>query len=220
MRSAAVNDKPSLQQAAKAAGILLLAGVTLAYAFGNGSEQAALPPIVPGAGPVADQLQPDPPGVAYNRLNKLAARAQSTGYSATVADPASGLATLHQHMLGGTAQRIDRDRVVIDLDTEHRAEPIDAAWSAQSEVNILSASVTPVMIQAGFSPDKVATDCRSRTCRISAQFASSGDAQGWANRLLTQMGGTLSQVKMTLLPQADGSFEVRMYGARKQSSGS
>ncbi len=101
----------------------------------------------------------------------------------------------------------------------HVAEPLDATWSARSEVDILAASIKPVMARGGLRPHDLATDCRSKTCRISASFDRSADARKWATMLVTQLGGTLSQVKMTVLPEPDGGSEVRIYGVRRVARG-
>jgi hypothetical protein len=132
-----------------------------------------------------------------------------------VTDRAAAIAMLHKNMGNGAAQALKRDRVVAELESQFRAEPIDAGWSAQSEDQIVSAAAAPVMDRAGFKPKDVSMACRSRTCRISASFTSAIDAQDWSDRLLTQMGGTISQARVAVVPQTDGSYEVRVFGGRK-----
>lgn len=213
MPSAAVTSRPSQFQLAMSAA-LLLAGLSLFYAFRGGDVQGA----AASAAPESIGTQPEQVQASHGPARAHAARSAAPDevYDMLLADPASGLAQMHKSMTDVPAQRDARDQLVARLESEHRAEPVDAAWSAQSEVDILSASVEPVMIQGGFQPRDVATECRSRTCRISARFANSGDAQDWSDSLVMQMGGTLSQVKATILPQRDGSSEVRIYGARAQ----
>jgi hypothetical protein len=137
--------------------------------------------------------------------------------SAVFKDLGAGFAQLHASMASSPVKVADRERLIADLDQGHEAETIDAVWSATSEQGIEAASASQVMAQAGFAPQDVKSDCRSRSCRVSARFDNSSEARDWADRLLTQMAGTLAQARVAVLPQADGSFEVRVYGSRRQS---
>jgi hypothetical protein len=127
------------------------------------------------------------------------------------------LTKLHKNTADIRAEQANRDRLVAELDRQHKAESIDTAWSAQSETAILSTSIDPLMSQSGLMPKDLSADCRSSTCRISARFAESTDAQSWATMMVTQMAGTMSQARMAVMQLPDGSSEVRIYGARKQS---
>jgi hypothetical protein len=71
------------------------------------------------------------------------------------------------------------------------------------------------MSQSGLKPQDFDTDCRSSTCRISARFAESPDAESWATMMVTEMAGTISQARMAVTQLPDGSSEVRIYGARQ-----
>jgi hypothetical protein len=224
MSSTATATKSSLLQFALPAGILLLSGLSLAYLFGDGGDfgdEAANPSHSGSPAPIvaAEKLAQETAPIHTSQGGELAARyAARPPTSRRPADGAPALMLLHQNMANTRGQKIDRDRVITEMDRSHQAEPLDVGWSASSEADILSAAIEPVMVDSGFQPRDIATDCRSNTCRISARFAESGDAQNWAGMLITQMGGTLSQVKMTVLPQPDGSSEVRIYGARKLST--
>jgi hypothetical protein len=220
MSNVTAKPKPSFFQIAMPVGVLLLSGLSVAY-WARGGAQVTPPPTLPADTAQAETAAPAPEGLS-DRLAHLGARgaALSNGDRAVTDDLPASLAQLHASMNNAQAKRGDRDRIVAELESNHKAEPIDAAWSSQSEVNILSATTTKVMTQAGFKPQDVATDCRSKTCRISARFADSGDAEDWGDRLVTQMGPTLSQVKTTVIKLPDGSSEIRMYGARKMASNS
>jgi len=142
-----------------------------------------------------------------------ASAAATAGYA--ISDPKAGLAQLHARLQGGASAAAKREQAVAQMESSHRAEPLDAAWSAASEQSFTVATSTPVMAAAGFKPQDVSTDCRSRTCRVSARFSSALDAQDWADRLVTQMGATIANARVAVLPQSDGSYEVRVFGARK-----
>jgi len=224
MSSTATTSKLSLNQVVLPAVIVLLSGLSLAYSFGSGGNvgnEKANQSSAGSSSPVVVNERPAPESalVPDNHGSGLAARyAARPPTTRQAADNAPALMLLHKAMADSRGQKVDRDRMISELDRAHKAEALDVGWSASSEANILSASIEPVMTESGFQPKDIATDCRSNTCRISARFAESGDAQNWAGMLVTQLGGTLSQVKMTVLPQPDGSSEVLIYGARKLST--
>jgi hypothetical protein len=223
MSSVATTSKFSFYQIALPAVVVLLSGLSLAYSFGASGDIA----IGAGNQPVADssasvvaaeEHAPETASLPDNYSSRFAARyAARPPTSRQAADTSPALMLLHQNMADARGKKIDRDRSISELDHAHTTEPVDVSWSASSEADILSAAIEPVMLESGLQPKGIATDCRSNTCRISARFAESGDAQSWAGMLITQLGGTLSQVKMTVLPLPDGSSEVRIYGARKQT---
>lgn len=214
MSSAAAKSKSALHQFAMPATAALLVGLGLYFALRDNGVTAEVSPV-PESVVVTNEAHSD----AADRQNTLAARssARAPARSSVTTDPHAVLAQLRKSVDPAVARQA-RDRIVAELETQHQAEPVDAAWSAQSEINIMSASITPVVLQAGFKPQNVVTDCRSRTCSISASFTSAGDAEDWGDRVVNQMGGTLSQVKTTVIQLPDGRSEIRMYGARKQAS--
>lgn len=126
------------------------------------------------------------------------------------------------HLLGLTAEdqdpareARDRDALLRTLESEHARETIDAAWAGPAEARLLSDVKNPAMLATGLRPKSIDTDCRSRSCRIDASFGSSGDAEDWATFYLTSVGTTLSQSRLVVLPQPDGSTRIRIYGGRK-----
>lgn len=126
------------------------------------------------------------------------------------------------HQLGATAQDYDpareardRDALLRTLESEHARETIDAAWAGPAEARLLSSVKNPAMLATGLRPKSIDTDCRSRSCRIDASFGSSGDAEDWATFYLTSVGTTLSQSRLVVLPQPDGTTRIRIYGGRK-----
>lgn len=199
------------------AGLLLLTGFISVWAFRGANTETTPPPISSTPSAESASVESDQIAPLARRSAQASPRSARGVESAVFPDLATGFAQLHQSMATSPVKAVERDRAVADLDSRHESESIDPVWSATSEQGLAAASVSPVMAQAGFNPQDVSSDCRSRTCRISARFDNSSEARHWADRLLTQMAGTLGQAKVAVLPQADGSFEVRVYGARKQS---
>lgn len=199
-------------------GLVLFSGLLVAYSLHSAGRDASPPP--PTYVPVADVEVVDPApaqaGPMYTRSSVGSRLRSSVGTDTAVfPDLATGLATLHAGIASTPVQSVARDRLVADLDSRHSAETIDPVWSTTAEQGVAVASESQVMAQAGFSPQDVSMDCRSRSCRISARFDNSGEARDWADRLLTQMAGTIGQARVAVLPQPDGRFEVRVYGSRR-----
>lgn len=134
-------------------------------------------------------------------LNSADAQSLLSGRPQTAADRAKVLA--------------ERDRQMAEFERSHRAEPVDAAWASQAQTNLDEIVVSEAIVASGIKPAEYAADCRSATCRISAEFKSSGDAEDWGTFFLASSGKTIRQAKMTILQNPDGTSEVRIYGARR-----
>jgi hypothetical protein len=201
------------------AGFLLLTGVVTAYGFFSArSDDATLasPAVAQSAAMEEVEAAPAAPQLAQPRYSPRPRVHQAAGMnSAVFPDLATGLAALHAGAASTPVQSAERDRVVAELDHRYAAEAIDPVWSATQEEGLAQASESQVMAQAGFNPQDVSSECRSKSCRISARFDSPGEARDWAERLITQMAGTIGQARVAVLPQSDGRFEVRVYGARR-----
>jgi hypothetical protein len=107
------------------------------------------------------------------------------------------------------------DAEIAELERQHKAEPIDAAWKLRSESGMTAIATSQDLKASGIAPTSYSNDCRSRTCRIAASFKSSGDAEDWAMMLTTMSGSTLRQTRHMVINNPDGTFELRVYGARK-----
>jgi hypothetical protein len=214
------NTKSLVSRFAAPVGLLLFTGVLTAYSLRAGGDQTPSPVAAQAVIP-ADVSEPEVVPTHSLLAQKRAfarSRATSGTDSAVFSDLPSGLAALHAGMGSTPVKSAERNRAVADLDSRHAAESIDPVWSASQEQNLAMASESQVMSQAGFAPQDVDTDCRSSSCRISAHFDNSADARDWAERLLTQMAGTIGQARVAVLPQPDGRFEVRVYGSRRRST--
>ena len=95
------------------------------------------------------------------------------------------------------------------------AEPVDAAWKLRSESEMTAIATSQDLKASGIAPTTYSNDCRSSTCRITATFQSSGDAEDWGMMLTTMSGSTLRQARPMVINNPDGTFELRVYVARK-----
>jgi len=224
MSSSLATSRFSFFQIALLAAVVILASLSLAYSIQGGEKIGGGNQIVAKApGSVAISQSPYPePRLAINPhvgAPGFPVGIRPTRFNPTPSEIPLILAQMHKNIADIRAQHGDPVHQIAELDRSHAAESVDAKWAAQSEAEILSASIQPVMTDAGLKPQGIEADCRSSTCRVSARFADASDANSWATMLVTQMGGTLSQVKMAIARQPDGSSEVRIYGARNLSPG-
>jgi len=217
MASVATASKFSFTQVVIPAGVLILSGLSLFYSLGAGesaSPKTASPPDSYAAEHSQTNVQP----------SLAAASAASAGrpqlrpaYRPIPGQTAPSLMSLHKRLAESGARAADDARLMAEIDHLHQAEPIDASWSAQAETAVLSTTTEPMMAQSGLKPQDLDTDCHSRTCRISARFAESTDAQSWATMMVTELAGTMSQARVAVTQLPDGSSEVRIYGSRKDA---
>lgn len=159
------------------------------------SASAALPAATAGS----NATRPGMPG-AQGGLTATDARSLLGGPQ-TAADRAKALA--------------ERDRQMAEFERSHRAEPIDAAWASKAQANLDEIVVSEAIVASGIKPGEYKADCRSATCRVSAEFKSSGDAEDWGTFFLASSGETIRQAKMTIIQNPDGTSEVRIYGVRR-----
>lgn len=101
------------------------------------------------------------------------------------------------------------------LERQHAAEPVDAGWKLRSESEMTAIATSQDLEASGIAPTSYSNDCRSRTCRIAASFKLSGDAEDWAMMLTTMSGSTLRQTRHMVISNPDGTYALRVYGARK-----
>lgn len=101
------------------------------------------------------------------------------------------------------------------FEQSHRAEPVDKAWAAKAGAGLDAIVSSEAMQASGIKPAEYSADCRSTTCRVSARFKSSGDAEDWGTFYLASSGKTIRQAKMTVVQNPAGGAEVRIYGTRR-----
>jgi len=217
MSSVAATSKFSFTKVVIPAGVLILSGLSLFYSLGaseSASKEAPAPDsltiqeaptVAPSSAPVAQ---------ASGIPNRLEAR---PAYRPVAGLTAPSLMSLHKRFAEASARQAEDARLMAEIEHLHQAEPIDAGWSAQAETAVLSTTTDTLMAQSGLKPQDFDTDCHSKTCKISARFKESTDAQSWATMMVTELAGTMSQARVAVTQLPDGSSEVRIYGSRKEA---
>lgn len=189
--------------------VSMLLGWTLAKRYQQGTSGPAAE-MRGGAVPGAMAARPD----AEPSSVRVRPRPQTGN---PVPDSADGALSLKPGtpMLDPAQLSKQRERMAAELEQGHRAEPMDAAWAAQAEPALEKMAASPDLAVAAIQVDGLATDCRSKTCRISASFDSVADAEQWGMLFATGTGKTLRQTRSVVVPLGNGKSELRIYGLRR-----
>lgn len=108
-----------------------------------------------------------------------------------------------------------REQELAALEAQHQAESRDPVWAAKTEQAYGEIAESKPMQDVGVTPKNLQADCRSSTCRITADFGNAGNAQDWATFFLTSSGGLARQAKVIVVPNADGTSQVRIFSMRR-----
>jgi hypothetical protein len=111
--------------------------------------------------------------------------------------------------------RAERDQIVRDLEAAHRNQRVDPAWAPRAERQLSEILDDSGIKASTLAPVSFRNECRSNSCRISAEFTSAADAEDWSMMFITSSGGTFQQTRSMLLPLPDGRTEARIYGTRR-----
>lgn len=110
----------------------------------------------------------------------------------------------------------EHKRIVADFERKFNAEPVDAAWAGKAGTAIDKIVTEDGIVMSGIAPDDYRSDCRSETCRISAMFKNQLDAEAYGSMYTTMTGETFHETRHMVIPQPDGTAELRIYGYRKR----
>lgn len=146
-----------------------------------------------------------------------AAGSTPAGVAPTIArSPARMLAEDPLHVLVSEPGRVqvEHERFISGLARAHATEARDPDWGPAAEAALHALASSPAMATTGLAPDRWSSDCRSRTCRVTADFANHDAAQDWANFFLTGTGGTLAGAELSIQRTADHATRVLIFGAR------
>lgn len=111
--------------------------------------------------------------------------------------------------------RREYENLAQDLERAHTQQEVDAAWKGKTEASLATIAANDSLQDSGIAPKGVRTDCRSSSCRVSAEFGKPGDADDWATMFITMTGKEFRSVRYVTVPTADGGTEVRIYGTRR-----
>ena len=123
-------------------------------------------------------------------------------------------------LLSGTPEERERakqayEQLARDLENAHARQPVDPAWKGRAETSMQAIQEGEALKATGFAPREFRSDCRSQSCRISATFDSSVDAQDWATMFTAMTGSDFRTARYVTVPTADGKTEIRIYGTRR-----
>ena len=95
----------------------------------------------------------------------------------------------------------------------YQSEGIDASWSSATRQALMAPALTASdQIRATHSePSDLAVDCRSTTCRITADFPTMVAADDWSTLYITGAGDQLPNASLSKSANADGSVHLEIY---------
>lgn len=175
---------------------------------------------------LGNQTPPDRPGVGEARvlapepvLNPMASPGSGVG-AISGAPPAQAIspddpASMFARPVTSAERNAEQNRVAADLESKYMGEPVDSQWASSTESGLGSIVKDPGLQASGITPQGYAAACRSRTCRVSAVFRSSGEAEDWSLMYVTLTGGSFGETRSLVMPNGNGGFEARVYGYRR-----
>lgn len=99
------------------------------------------------------------------------------------------------------------------LQRDFQAEPSDAKWAGDTGQKVENALYR--IAKEGVAPHATQIDCRSTTCKISLNFASTEQEEELTTRLLTDLGHALPNTNIVEIPSDDGrSLDVHIFARR------
>lgn len=189
--------------------IALIVGVTV----WNANKQAPAEPDLP------ETQDTNIKSAAQNAKPEPAMRDVWAGRAPPPARPARQHDGTRSLLLGSAEDRErakrEYEQLAKDLEAAHRREPVDAAWKGAAETSMSNIAKGEELKSTGFEPTDFRSDCRSRSCRISATFDNVTDAQDWATVFTTMTGSDFRSARYVTSTTADGKTEIRIYGNRR-----
>lgn len=100
----------------------------------------------------------------------------------------------------------------------YESENIDPAWSNATRQALMAPSLAASdQIRATHSePSGLAVDCRSTTCRVTADFPNRIAADDWSTFYLTGAGDRLPNATLRKTTNTDGSVRVEIYAIARR----
>ena len=99
------------------------------------------------------------------------------------------------------------------FETRLRMDTPDAQWSAPAEKSLIEAASEPALTKTGV-PENYQAFCSGHMCKITADFATRGQADDWSDFYPVGMGGTVSSVRTMVTPGAHGDARLVIYATR------
>lgn len=96
-----------------------------------------------------------------------------------------------------------------------RNERVDPAWAGTHESKLGGIAGSDAISATGIKPRDSDISCKSRTCRIQADFASRSEAEDWALLFMSSVGDSLPTSVVTTNQNPDGSARVEIYGTAR-----
>ena len=100
-----------------------------------------------------------------------------------------------------------------NLESAFRTEETNPAWARGKEQELERHVVNPQMDALNAIPTDFEVECKAKTCRIEAEFATPSAADDWATLYLTNNGGLLPRASLNKVRQPDGTVRLVLLGS-------
>ncbi len=104
----------------------------------------------------------------------------------------------------------------LGYETLYRNDAPDPAWSVKAEKDLMDAASEPALTQFGV-PEKYQAQCMGRLCKIDMEFATSAQANDWAELYVVETGGVLTSVQTQITSLPGGRAGLTLFGTRSGS---
>ncbi|MDB6164394.1 MAG: hypothetical protein JWL98_1826 [Xanthomonadaceae bacterium] len=130
-----------------------------------------------------------------------------------VSDPGQAIQARRDVARAQSVKAVDagRNRLV----AQFQGEKVDGGWATAREQSLTQHSTSPQIADLKAEPKNMTSQCRSSTCRITADFANPSTAEDWVTLFLTNPGTNLSHASFQTTPNADGTVHIEIYGLAK-----
>jgi hypothetical protein len=171
------------------------------------------------AGPTGTANYPPPAAVPSAPVPAPVVSASPPTSGARSVQPNAAFAPIPKNRVGDkppSPEFIDQQREIhrAQLQSAFKREPVNSKWAAAIQNDLLTAASSKEVADTGEMPTAFRTECRSRSCLVTAIFSENGDADSWAGAyLLGAAGRHLSTAQVLTRTLPDGSTELSIYGS-------
>ena len=101
------------------------------------------------------------------------------------------------------------------LQAQFSSERADPSWAMGREQSLVANSTSPQINDLHVEPKNFQAECRSSTCRVTADFTSRSNAEDWFTLFLTNTGTRMGRTSYQLSANPDGSAHIEVYGTAR-----
>jgi hypothetical protein len=101
------------------------------------------------------------------------------------------------------------------LQAQYSSERADPSWAMAREQSLAASSTSSQIADINVEPKDFHADCRSTTCRVTADFASRSNAEDWFSLFLVNTGTRMGKTSYQITANPDGTAHIEIYGTAR-----